>query len=121
MNVNSLTILGLTQHGVPAGNYDGSSQDFDSDGVKGVGYYRGQGSIQTVYQRITGFQGTITIQATLDQNWETANWVDANVFDCTVSPISGVYPVSLTGNYTWLRVNITDFSAGQIDSIIVVY
>ena len=121
MNVNSLTILGLTQHGVPSGNYDGSSLDFDSDGAKGVAYYRGQGSIQTVYQRITGFQGTITIQATLDQNWETANWADVNVFDCTSAPITTLYPVSLTGNYTWLRVRITDFSAGQIDSITVVY
>lgn len=121
MNVNDLTILGLTQHGVPSGNYDGSSLDFDSNGAKGVGYYRGQGSIQTVYQRITGFQGTITIQATLDQNWEAANWVDVNTLDCTVAPYSGVHPVSLTGNYTWLRVAITDFSAGTIDSITVVY
>lgn len=121
MNVNNLTILGLTQYGVPSGNYDGSSLDFDSDGVKGVGYYRGQGSIQTVYQRINGFQGTIIIQATLDQNWETANWVNVNTFDCSGSATTGVYPISLTGNYTWLRVNIVDFTAGQIDSIKAVY
>lgn len=121
MDVNSLTILAFTQHGVPSGNYDGSSLDFDSDGAKGVGYYRGQGSIQTVYQRINGFRGIITLQATLDQNWQTANWVDVNEFDCSGSPTSGIYPVTLTGNYTWLRARITDFSAGTIDSIIVVY
>jgi len=121
MSVNTLTILGLTQNGVPSGNYDGSSTDFDSDGAKGVGYYRGQGAIQTVYQRITGFEGVITIQATLDQNWEVANWVDVNTFDNASSIVSGVYPISLTGNYTWLRVKITNFTAGQIDSITVVY
>lgn len=121
MSVNTLTILGLTQYGVPSGNYDGSSLDFDSDGAKGVGYYRGQGSIQTVYRRLVGFQGVITIQGTLDQNWETANWADVNTFDCTIAPATGVHPVSLTGNYTWLRVRITDFTAGQIDSITVVY
>ena len=121
MNVNNLTILGLTQYGVPSGNYDGSSMDFDSDGAKGVGYYRGQGAIQTVYQRITGFQGVITLQATLDQNWETANWVDVNTFDCSSSPVTTYLPVTLTGNYTWLRAKITDFSAGEIVSIIVVY
>lgn len=121
MSVNTLTILGLTQQGVPSGNYDGSSTDFDSDGAKGVGYYRGQGAIQTVYQRITGFQGVITIQATLDQNWEVANWADVNTFGDASTIVSGVYPVSLTGNYTWLRVKITDFSAGTIDSITVVY
>jgi len=121
MSVNTLTILGLTQYGVPSGNYDGSSTDFDSDGVKGVGYYFGQGAIQTVYQRITGFQGVITIQATLDQNWEAAQWVDVNTLGDASTVISGMYPVSLTGNYTWLRVNVKDFSDGQIDSITVVY
>lgn len=115
------TILGLTVNGTPSGNYDGSSTDFDSDGSKGVGYYRGQGSIQTVYQRITGFQGVITIQATLDQTWEAAQWVDVNVFGDASTVVSGVYPVSLTGNYTWLRARITDFTAGTIDSITVVY
>jgi hypothetical protein len=121
MSVNTLTILGQTTYGIPSGNYDGSSLDFDSDGVKGVGYYRGQGSIQTIYQRITGFQGVIKLQATLDQNWEAANWVDVNTFGDASTIVSGVYPVSLTGNYTWIRVNVTDFSAGQIDSITVVY
>lgn len=121
MSVNTLTILGQTHYGVPSGNYDGSSLDFDSDGVKGVGYYRGQGSIQTIYQRVTGFQGVITIQATLDQNWETAQWANVNTFGDASTVVSGVYPVTLTGNYTWLRVRITGFSAGQIDSITVVY
>ena len=111
----------MTQQGVPSGNYDGSSQHFESNGTKGVGYYRGQGSIQTVYQRITGFVGTITLQATLDQNWETAKWVDVNTLGDGSSEISGVYPTTLTGNYTWLRARINDFSAGQIDSITVVY
>lgn len=121
MSVNNLIILGLTQHGVPSGNYDGSSENFDSDGTKGVGYYRGQGSIQTVYQRITGFTGVITLQATLDQNWEAANWVDVNEFGDGSSSVSGVYPVTLTGNYTWIRARITEFSAGTIDSITVTY
>lgn len=114
-------ILGLTVNGTPSGNYDGSSTDFASDGAKGVGYYRGQGSIQTVYQRITGFQGVITIQATLDQTWETAQWVDVNTFGDASTVVSGVYPVSLTGNYTWVRVHITDFTAGTIDSVTIVF
>ena len=121
MTATTLTVLGLTQHGVPSGNYDGSSTSFDSDGAKAVGYYRGLGSVQTVYQRISGFEGTITLQATLDQNWETANWVDANEFDSSSSPTSGVYPVTLTGNYTWIRARITNFTAGTIDSITIVY
>lgn len=121
MTATTLTVLGLTQNGVPSGNYDGSSTAFDSDGAKAVGYYRGMGSVQTVYQRISGFEGKITLQATLDQNWEAANWVDTNEFDCTGTPTSGVYPVTLTGNYTWIRARITEFTAGTIDSITIVY
>jgi len=121
MDVNDLVIVGQTVHGVPSGNYDGSSLDFDSDGVKGVGYYRGQGSIQTIWQRVTGFQGRITLQATLDQEWQTAKWVDVNDFDCTVTPGFGTNPVSITGNYTWVRARIADFTAGTIDSITIVY
>jgi hypothetical protein len=120
MNVNTLTILGTTQYGVPSGNYDGSSLDFFSDGTKGVAYYRGQGSIQTVYYRVTGFQGQIILRATLDQNWEDANWVEVDTFDCTV-PTTSTNPISLTGNYTWFRAEIVDFEAGTIDSITVVY
>lgn len=121
MTATTVTILALTQNGVPSSNYDGSSTSFDSDGAKAVGYYRGMGNVQTVYQRITGFEGTITLQATLDQNWETANWVDVNVFDNASSAVSGVYPVALTGNYTWIRARITDFTAGTIDSVTMVY
>jgi hypothetical protein len=121
MTASTVTILALTQNGVPSGNYDGSSTSFDSDGAKAVGYYRGMGNVQTVYQRITGFEGTITLQATLDQNWETANWVDVNEFDNASSAVSGVYPVALTGNYTWIRARITNFTAGTIDSITMVY
>ena len=117
----TLTILPLTQHGVPSGNYDGSSTDFDSDGAKAVGYYRGQGSVQTVYQRVSGFQGRITLQATLDQDWTRANWVDVNVFSDGSTVETGVHPVSLTGNYTWMRARITEFTAGTIDSITITY
>jgi hypothetical protein len=63
----------------------------------------------------------IILQATLDQNWQTANWVDVNTFGDASTVSSGVYPVTLTGNYTWVRARITDFSAGTIDSITILY
>ena len=56
-------LLDRTVYGEASGNYDGSSQDFVGDPVRAANYYGGQGSIQTVTFRISGFVGTIKIQA----------------------------------------------------------
>lgn len=121
MDLTTLTILGETTHGIPSGNYDGSSLDFDSDGEKGVGYYRGQGNMQTVWLRVTGFQGRIMIQVSLDENWQDAAWADAFEYDHTLAPISDAYPATLTGNFAWVRARVTDFQAGTINSVTITY
>ena len=121
MNVNTLTILDTTIHGIPSGNYDGSSLDFDSDGAKGVGIYRGQGSIQTVYQRIAEFEGVITIQATLDQLGTDARWVDVYTYSDGSTVENDFNIREVIGNYTWLRAHVTDFTAGTINFINVSY
>ena len=122
MSITNLQILDTTTVGTPSGNYDGSTTDFDSDGVLGVGYYRGQGNLQAVAIRVTGFVGRITIQATLDDNWEDANWVDAYVDDSgALGPITNYSVTSLVGNYTWVRAKVTDFESGTIQAIIISY
>jgi hypothetical protein len=73
------TILGTTEYGVPSGNYDGSSQDWLSDAVQAAAYYRGQGSVQTVLFSVSGFEGVLTLEATLDLDPETAGWFDTFV------------------------------------------
>jgi hypothetical protein len=121
MDLTTLTILSETVHGVPSGNYDGSSLAFDSDGQKGVGYYRGQGNLQTVWIRVTDFQGRIQVQASLDENWQSAAWFDVYDYDHSLEPISDAYPATLTGNFAWVRVRVTDFQAGTINSVTVTY
>ena len=39
--ITTETLLNSTVHGIPSGNYDGSSQDWFSDAVKAANYYRG--------------------------------------------------------------------------------
>lgn len=121
MSVNTLTILDTTVHGTPSGNYDGSSTSFDSDGEKGVGYYRGQGNLQTVWIRVTGFEGKILIQASLDENWQDAAWFDTYTYDTASSVITDYHPVTLTGNFAWVRVSVSDFLAGTINSVTITY
>ena len=116
------TILATTVYGTPSGNYDGSSQDWFSDAVPAAAYYRGQGSVQTVIFTVNQFEGTITLQATLDDKPDTAAWFTVFVYgDGSTSPLTDYHPASIMGNFTWLRAEITGFSGGTIASVTATY
>jgi hypothetical protein len=121
MSITTLYLLDSTTVGTPSGNYDGSTQDFDGDGVKAVGYYRGQGALQTVTISITGFQGTITLEGSLNESWQDAVWSEAYVYDSASSEITDYHPVNITGAFTWMRVRVTGFDAGTINSVTITY
>lgn len=121
MTITNLTILGETTVGTPSGNYDGSTDHFISDVVKAVDYYQGQGSLQTVFIRVTDFEGVITLQATLDYNADLANWFDVSEYTSGDGAITDYYPVNLTGNFVWMRAVITNFNAGTINFVNISY
>jgi hypothetical protein len=118
MKTTTLQLLPTTTYGTPSGNYDGSSQDFYGDPVRAANYYGGQGSIQTVTIRISGFVGNIKIQGTLnDQPTIEAAWFDLEELDNPVAS-TAVDGRNIIGNFTFLRAKITGFDNGIIDSII---
>ena len=119
--ITTETILGTTVHGTPAGNYDGSSQDWFSDAVKAADYYRGRGGLQTIKFDLNGFQGRMTLQATLHSDAPNANWFTTYELDATVVPVTDIIPQTVLGNFTWMRVEITGFEAGTINSITITY
>jgi polyisoprenoid-binding protein YceI len=121
MTVTNLTILAETTVGTPSGNYDGSTNYFNSDGQKAVNYYQGQGSLQTVAFRVTGFQGVITLQATLDNNVNSEKWFDVYTYGDASSIVTDYHPVPITGNFTWVRVAVTGFDAGTINFVNISY
>lgn len=121
MTITNLSILGTTTVGTPAGNYDGSTNHFDSDAVKAVDYYQGQGSLQTVFIRVTDFEGAITLQATLDFDPNQANWFDVYEYTSAGSAVTDYHPVNLTGNFVWMRARVTDFDAGTINNVTISY
>lgn len=118
--ITTETILATTVHGVPSGNYDGSSQDWFSNAVQAADYWRGRGSAQTVFFRVTDFVGTIKISATLDTLPDTADWFEIYNYP-SGAPLTDYHPVTLPGNFVWLRAEITGFDAGTIDSVTVSY
>jgi hypothetical protein len=125
MSVNTQTVLASTVYGTPSGNYDGSSLYFVSDPVKAVGYYRGQGSLETLIIRVTGFDGIIKIQGSLDTDPTDIDsqigWSDVYTFDSAGVPITEYRPENIIGNFAWIRAVISNFESGTINFITTTY
>ena len=116
------TILTTIEYGVPAGNYDGSSQDWASDAVRAANYYRGQGNLQTVTFSVTDFEGILYLEATLDADAETATWFNTYTYgDGSTTPLTDYHPATITGNFTWMRIRVEGFSGGTINSVTITY
>jgi hypothetical protein len=96
-----------------------------SDAVKAVGYYRGQGSLETLIIQVTGFDGTIKIQGSLDTDPSGIDsqigWSDIYTFDAVGVPRTEYHPENIIGNFAWIRTVITNFEAGTINSITTTY
>ena len=116
----TVNILGPTVYGTASGNYDGSSQDWASDAAQAANYYRGRGSMQTITVDVTGFEGVITLEATLDANPHSATWFDTYTVTAA-SPLTDRRVVTVTGNFTWMRVHVREFDAGTINFVTITY
>jgi hypothetical protein len=115
------TMLNNVNYGQASGNYDGSSQLFYSNAVPAANYYAGNGSIQTLFYSLDGFVGVITIQATLNDLPEQAQWFDIGERGDGITPDTGYTSATVTGNFSWVRARVSDFDAGTIQAVSVVY
>ena len=115
----TLDLLPVTQYGIPSGNYDGSSPNFIGNAIPASNYYGGQGFIQTIFANVSGFQGNISVQATLNDAQESAPWFE--VSNVIAANVSNVFSSAVTGNFTWLRAVVTDFAAGNINIVTASY
>lgn len=115
------TLLNNIVYGTPSGNYDGSSQLFYSNPVPAANYYGGQGSLQTITYRLSGFVGRIVMQATLEAAKDSLRWFDIDEIGDEITPLTEIHPVNVTGNFVWLRAKVVGFDAGTITSITAAY
>jgi hypothetical protein len=115
------TILSAVAHGTPAGNYDGSSQDWASDAVKAADYYRGRGGVQSIGFNVTDLVGRIFIEATLDSDPESASWFDTLTYGSATVALTDYAVESVLGNFTWMRARVEGFDSGTINSVTVTY
>lgn len=122
MKTTTYQLLPTTTYGTPSGNYDGSSQDFSGDRRQAANYYGGFGGLQTVAFYLSGFQGRIRIEASLDADPAgDSAWFRVSEFDSTSSATTNNFSRNITGNFTWIRANVTDFTAGTISKLMLSY
>lgn len=122
MKTTTLQLLPTTTYGTPSGNYDGSSQDFSGVRQQAANYYGGFGGLQTVAFYLNNFQGRIRIEATLDSDpaLDTA-WFDVTDLDHRTTATTNNFSRNITGNFVWIRANVTEFTAGIIQKIMLSY
>lgn len=122
MKTTTLQLLPTTTYGTPSGNYDGSSEDWSGVDQQAANYYGGFGGLQTVAFYLNGFQGRIKIEATLDfAPALDADWFKVYEFDSTSSATTNNFSTNITGNFTWIRANVEEFSAGTITKLMLSY
>ena len=115
----SIQLLATTAFGSSSGNYDGSSATFNSDKVKGDGYYGFSDGVHTVQSRVSNLIGTIKIQGTLVKDPADTDFVDivtVNESDGSTA-ITNSFFNNFTGNFVWIRIAVSGFTAGSINSI----
>jgi hypothetical protein len=107
-----------TQTLVPALVYTGGNT-YVGNAVPAANYYGGQGAIQTIIFDVAAFQGNITVEATLNDLQDSAPWFEiANLIAANVSSVTST---TVVGNFTWLRAVITDFAAGNVNTVTASY
>jgi hypothetical protein len=117
----TVTLLSTTTFGTAAGNYDGSSTSFSSDKSKGDGYYGFADGVHTIQSRVTNFVGTLKIQATLATTPVEADWatITTVITSDGSTAVTNGYLTTFTGNYVWVRVNVSEFTAGSINNVLL--
>jgi len=112
------------------------SATLQSDKVKGDGYYGMSDGLHTIMIDLNGFIGTIKIQGSLAQEPTETDWfmieLDRGAVSLdTTGKASALVETSLTytsaetsiksynatGNFVWIRADISDWSAGTISRI----
>lgn len=106
---------------------------------KGDGFYSRADGLHTVQWSITEFIGIITIQAALavtpeDADWFRVNFATNNEYSVDTTGLvstailneinyfdetSGSFSYNFTGNYTWVRASINNWTHGSVGSILL--
>lgn len=116
--------------------HSSGTQTLQSDKVKGDGYFGATDGLHTVMVDLAGFIGTIKIQGSLETAPTATDWFDAELNDgeysvdttgkvtevvvnnlTYASAETSIKSYNTTGNFVWLRADISNWTAGTISRI----
>ena len=106
---------------------DSTTVAYTSAKEKGDGYYKGGDGIHTYEVKVTGFYGTVKIEASLATEPTANDWFEVTGTEHTADPSdstvnrTGSYMYNFTGNFVWLRAVVTNFTDGTVNHIRVNY
>ena len=117
-------------------SHTSGTQTLKSEKVKGDAYFGTTDGLHTIMIDLAGFIGTIKIQGSLADDPADTDWFDAELNDgefnvdttgkITKTVIDSITYASAqtskigyntTGNFVWLRANISNWTAGTITKI----
>jgi hypothetical protein len=86
-------------------------------------------TLQTLIWKLTGFVGTVTVQATLaDTPNDETDWFPVQNIVCTVNNGNGgtlldpkVGFTNINGNFSWIRAKVASYTSGTVDYLKVCY
>ena len=130
MTTNSETILTANTH--PG---DSTIETVTGDKFKGDGYYGRSDGLHTIQINLSGFLGDIEMQGTLAvdptaDDWFTVRLGSGQTIDTTGKIFNAITSkleytdnetssktYNFTGNYVWIRVKISNWTDGTVNSI----
>jgi len=130
---NSINILPITSY------LESRPQPVFGNSFKGDTFYGHSGNVRTVQWKIYEFVGDVGLQASLNEfptenDWfiiklsrngemtlDTTGKITTTVYSEVSydTATSGVFGFNFTGNFTWIRAYINNWTAGNVDSITI--
>jgi hypothetical protein len=122
MKTSLYTLLPSTVHGTQSENYDGIATEFTGIPFKAAAYYTKNKNLQTVAWFLDNLEATVYIEATLDEDPNSANYSEIMTLTGTLgAELTENDWVNIDGNFTWIRARVVDFNAGQIIKVSLSY
>jgi hypothetical protein len=103
---------------------DSSTQTVTGSNYKGDGYYSRSDGFHTVQYTVTGFIGSIVMQATLateptSDDWFTLSATEHTSIATETDNSDGSFLYNFTGNYVWVRATASGWTDGTINSVLL--
>lgn len=103
---------------------DSTNETVTGDKFKGDGYYGRSDGLHSIQYNLSGFIGTITMQATLATDPSDDDWFSiSNTVHTSASSESdnanGSFIYNFTGNYVWVRNYVNNWTDGVVQSVVL--